>query len=469
MHLHVFKLDLIGYHVWRQTQTQTTIDNYYKEDFNILNPKVNNRGNGDGIVRMEFPVMQWGFAGFYKVFGDYVIISRILTFIIGIFSIWGIYLLLLSLFKRPALAIIGAWCFNFSPVFYYYMLNPLPDNLALCCSIYGMAFFFKWLNESKYLYVILSATFISLASLAKLPFIVCMSGIGMYLLLEIREKRGREALKIGLIYLCFLSAPIAWYLSVIGTWTGNGVVSGILSVSKSDMLNLLDILQGNLFSTLPELLINYGSLLFFFVGLWVLFKHKKYRNKVFPVLLCWGICTIIYFLYEMNLIGTIHDYYMLPFLPPIFIIVAYGAEKLITNSNKALRIITVIAFCILPVTAFLRADHRWNTVDPGFNKNLLVYKNELRNAVPDNKLCVVGNDESTFIFFYYINKKGWSFNDDQLNGDSLKRMINRGAAYLYTDSKKVENDSSVQNCIRKLILQKGDVNVYELKNACDIR
>lgn len=89
MHWHVFKTDLVGYHVWRQTQTQNTIESFYKEDFNILKPKISNRGNGPGIFRMEFPIMQWTFACFYKVFGDHLIITRILSFITGLFKCMG--------------------------------------------------------------------------------------------------------------------------------------------------------------------------------------------------------------------------------------------------------------------------------------------------------------------------------------------------------------------------------------------
>ena len=463
MHLHVFKLDLIGYHVWRQTQTQSTIESFCNEDFNILNPKINNRGDGDGIFRMEFPIMQWVFACFYKIFGDHVIISRILTFLIGLFSVWGIYLLLYNIFKLYPIALIGAWCFGFSPVFYYYTMNPLPDNLALCTSIYGMAFFFKWIDNRKYIDIIWSAFFISIATLAKLPFIVFMGGIGGYLIVNIRRIGVNNSIKVCLIFLCFLSMPFMWYLKVVGTWQGNGIVKGVLSVKKSDISNLFDILQGNILSTLPELLINYGSLLFFFVGFVALIFHKKYKNKLFPIMFFWGISVLLYFLFEMNMIGTVHDYYMFPFLPLLFIIVAYGSNILIVHSKPAFKIIGLIAVFILPFTAYLRADHRWNTTDPGFNRNLMIYKNDLRKAVPDNLLCIVGDDESSYIFFYYINKKGWSFDNDDINGGSLKMMINKGARYLYTDSKKVEGDTGITNCINKLVLQRGDINVYELK------
>ena len=144
MHYKHFSKDLISIHSWRQTQTQTTINNFYEEDMNILNPRRNDRGNGDGIFRMEFPLMQWLVAGSYYVFGKSVLVTRLFMFGIGLLSVFGMYKLLLILFKKELLAIIGAWAFNFSPSFFYYTINPLPDNLALCCAIWGLVLFFKW-------------------------------------------------------------------------------------------------------------------------------------------------------------------------------------------------------------------------------------------------------------------------------------------------------------------------------------
>ena len=42
MHLNHFPKDIMGAHVWRQTQTQTNIINFYEEDFNIFNQRDRN-------------------------------------------------------------------------------------------------------------------------------------------------------------------------------------------------------------------------------------------------------------------------------------------------------------------------------------------------------------------------------------------------------------------------------------------
>ncbi len=466
MHWHVFKMDLIGYHVWRQTQTQTLIDNFQKEDFNILNPRINSRGNGNGIFRMEFPIMQWLFACFYKIFGSHIIISRILSFIMGLFSVWGIYRLIYAIFRNENMALVGAWCFNFSPVFYYYTMNPLPDNFSLCTAAWGMAFFFEWTTKNKFSLLVWSAVFLSLATLAKLPFVVYLGAIAAYFLHGLFVKNTisiKAALGAIAIFAISFSAPALWYFNVIGTWQGNGVVTGVLSAGKSDIHTLLDIMQGNLVSSLPELLVNYGSFLFFVAGFWFLLRNKVYKKPFFITFLCWGISTLLYFFFEMNMIGTVHDYYLFPFLPLLFILVAYGAWYLLNQKFKALKAFSVLAFFIIPVTAFLRVDHRWNLIDPGFDSSLLTYKTALADAVPDNALCIAGNDESAYIFNYYINKKGWVFNNDYLPADTLKAMISKGARYLYSDSRKIEADSLVKKHLDKLIMQKDSVNVYSLK------
>src|SRR5665213_3459230 len=135
LHFHVFQMDLTGIHVWRQTETQTVINNFYRDDFNILNPRINGNADTDQLHRMEFPLMQWLVALFYKLFGPHIAVTRAVNFIIGLCSVYGMFYFCSNIFKNKGTAAICAWCFNFSPVFYYYTINPMPDNLALCCGI----------------------------------------------------------------------------------------------------------------------------------------------------------------------------------------------------------------------------------------------------------------------------------------------------------------------------------------------
>jgi len=211
MHYPHLKKDLVGVHVWRQTQTQTTINNFFEEDMNILNPRINNRDNTDGIFRMEFPLMQWLTACMYQVFGNSILITRIFMFLIGLLSVLGMYFLINSIFNNKNTALIAAWAFNFSPCFYYYTINPLPDNMALCFSIWGAAAFFYWVKNQNIRLLLISGLFISIAALCKLPFILFFSIPFFYFLIQLRKKQKITSLFLNafmVLFWCVLSLSL---------------------------------------------------------------------------------------------------------------------------------------------------------------------------------------------------------------------------------------------------------------------
>ena len=454
--------DLMGMHVWRQTQTQSTINNFYEEDLNILNPRRNARGNGDGIFRVEFPLMQWTVALHYKIFGNSILITRVYMFIIGLITIFGMYRFLLELFQNTLLAIFGAWTFNFSPSFFYYTINPMPDNLALCFSIWGIALIFNWYRTGKIRSLYLGGLLLSIGALVKLPFILYFTVPATFLIIFLRQRnRDKKLIVHFLLSNVFIILPLAWYIRVIPSWNDNIVIKGMFNNQES-IRTTLDNLVHNLIVALPELLLNYGSLLFFLSGFYFLFNRKSYRNPKFNILLVLSLSVLAYFFYELNMIGKAHDYYLFPFYPLLFAIVGYGAYCLRESKNKVLSYLTIFLLGIIPVTCYLRMQGAWNPDSPGFNKDLLVYQEDLRTAIPDESLVVAGNDQSNFIFLYYINKKGWGYSDDNLSAEILEEMISDGAEYIYTDSQIINHNPEIKHLIGELVLERSSIKIFKL-------
>jgi len=358
----------------------------------------------------------------------------------------------------------GAWAFNFSPCFYYYTINPLPDNFAMCCSVWGIAFFFIWYNNERWQHLLLSGVLLSIGALCKLPFVVYYIVPVLFFVLQVFQKK-RDGKKIITAVVLFipLILPLLWYVTVMPQWNGNMIVKGMLNNQETSN-RIVEFLLHNLISTLPELLLNYGSVFFFLAGFYFLITKNAFKDFRFKLILSWSVVVLIYFLFEINAIGTAHDYYLFPFYPLLFMLVAYGAYHLYNSSIKAIRYLTLGLLLLLPFTCYLRMQSRWNADSPGFNKDLLVYKSELQNAVPKNALVVVGNDVSHFIFFYYIDKKGWGFHNDELTAEQLRLMIKKGAKYLYTDSRVTDGDVNIIQCLDKLVLERGTIKVYSLKN-----
>lgn len=462
MHFPHLSKDLISMHAWRQTQTQSNIVNFYEEDMNPLNPRRNARGDGEGIYRMEFPLMQWIVASSYFVFGNHVLVTRIFMFLFGLATTLGMFVLLKILFRNPLPALIGAWGLTFSPTFFYHTINPMPDNMALCCAVWGLAFFFRSLNKNTILSWLLSGFLFSLSALIKLPFILYFS-LPVFFIFRTRHQ-SRNVLLTGM-FSTFIGMllPVIWYLNVIPQWGANGIVKGIIG-NQLTWQQTLDNWQHNLISNLPELLLNYGSLPFFLAGIYFLIRNKAFRRSEFRYLAVLGIFLVLYYFFESNMIGKSHDYYLFPFFPALFILVGYGGWKILDLKPSVTRPVVMVILLILPFTCYLRLAHRWNPEKPGFNKSLMVYKKDLREAIPSDALVVAGNDPSRYIFFYYIDKKGWGFENDWLTADSLSSMIQRGAQFLYSDSRATDERADILPYLDKLILERGKIRIYKLKS-----
>jgi hypothetical protein len=170
----------------------------------------------------------------------------------------------------------------------------------------------------------------------------------------------------------------------------------------------------------------------------------------------------MYFIFEMNMITLVHDYYLFPFLPAIFIIIAYGAYHLYLIPKPFYKYFVIVLLIILPGTAYLRSQGRWDTVDPGFNANYYNYKNELRTLVRNDAYCIVGNDLSHFIVLYYIDKKGWAFHDDNLTVDMMEYYLSKGAKYLFIDT-PIDQRVEIRKHLDKKIFERGNLRVYKLK------
>ena len=458
-HYRVFSLDVIGYHSWRQTQTQTVIDNFYKVDFNILNPRLDDMHYPDGIYRMEFPLAQWLVACLFKLFGSHLYLTRLFFYITSLISVFGIFKLILELTQNKITSLLTAWFFLFSPVIYYYSVNPLPDNLALCLGIWSIYFWIVYLKQNKNYQFTISCILLALSVAVKLPFIV----FGAMYLSKFYNKNSTIKINFRYIVIPFLVMipTFIWYLSVIPSWSGNGVVKGIL-VNDKTLLQLLGIFQFNLISTLPELLVNYATLPLFLIGFYYLFKQLKNRHIIHRSFIYIGILLVIYFFYEIHLIDRVHDYYLFPFLPLLFVIVALAIQIILVKSNSNFKYLVLLSFLICPITAYLRCNSRWNNETPGFAKEYLHYKKDLQKIIPIDAKVIVFGDDSRSIVLYHLQRKGWSLGQFGIKDKDFEDGMKRGATFVITDC-NTETNQVFNRHVGSLLFKRNDVKLYLAK------
>jgi 4-amino-4-deoxy-L-arabinose transferase-like glycosyltransferase len=465
LHWTIWDKDIAGIHAWRQTQTMTVVENFASESMNILEPRINCRGSGDGIFRMEFPLMQWIFAWFYQIFGHKLIIARILVWIISILGTIGFYKLIREYKQTETTSVIGAWCFSWSPILFYYSVNPLPDNLALSLAVWSLVFLKRFQQNRRRWDLTCFSIFLGIATAVKLPFILFGAGLIPILISVLRTDKLWTVLTTSLIVGVIMIPALSWYAWVIPQWNNAGIISGIGAEGGFDKQAALKTLWGTTHSMLPELLINYGSVPFFLFGG---YQYIQRANKLaqFKIELSILFFVLAYYFYEINMIGLVHDYYLFPFLPLIFLIVAFGAKKMLANNHGIVHYFGILALLILPLTAFLRTTGRW--IPSKMEMAILSNKQELSRLIPQDALIVVGNDPSMHIILYHLNKKGWTFEQNWLNAEELKDHIHHGAKYIYLNTEHFENNVEIQSLLEKSIFRKDGISVYPLKQVIDL-
>jgi hypothetical protein len=142
-------------------------------------------------------------------------------------------------------------------------------------------------------------------------------------------------------------------------------------------------------------------------------------------------------------------------------IIVFGAIRLLTIKPRA-EIIVVAILCLLPVTAFLRIDNRWDIHKPGFNPDLLVYGEEIKNLIPENAKVITANDPSGQIWFYYLDRSGWNFSSDTIAPHLLDERTRNEDYYFISDSRKLENDLGTWGKLTDKKGSFGSINVYKL-------
>jgi len=465
-HWPIFKKDITGLHSWRQSQTQLNIRYFYREDPNILNTRgAHFNGGKDNLYRYEFPLMQWSIAMIQKVFGDPIIVTRICIFIIGLLTLIAFSLLIFTLYKDPLLSALGFWALTFSPVFFYYTVNPIPDNLALCGAMFYLFFAMRNYEKEKLVNHFAAAFFLLIATLSKLPFIVFSAFSIVYFLQQWSASNYKLSSKWILsvsIYPLFLIPAFLWYKWVMPGWEGNGILHGIFDNDNS-WANIQRILLYHIQVMFPKILLNPVSIIAIVLALFFSVKSKEFisrRNIALNVVL---IFVLLYFFLEINMIDIHHDYYMMPFLPLLYLAIVYGSKKIL-ESKTYLKFAVIPIFLIMPFQNSFQNKDSWSEEKSGFNRDIFTYQEELKNAVPQKERVIVLNDVSQFFLFYKLDKEGYVFKEDHLPVEWVDDLVeNHQVKYMYSDSRKVDEDPEMLKRIDSIILQRGSVKVIKLK------
>lgn len=457
-------------HVWRQTLTLGMARNLYEEGMNPLEPKVDCRYETNGITGSHFLTYEWGLAALYKVFGLDESTHRWYSLMWYLVAILAFYYLLLEIHALPIFAFAGAWMFAFSPELYYQAINAMPDILALAMALSGLLFYVRLRKTGSFMLLFFSLGCLLIAGLTKLQYMAFAVPIAVLSMQDFRTKKISGTLFTCLVIggACISTTALMWYAyaAELIKQTGLDDVGLKLNVAPS-LQRAFDILTQNIISDFPELLAGFASAFLIIAGL-VYYLRKKPTHYLLWPLLVWTLILITYHILVLAQMG-VHQYYMIPYLPILFIVGAYGFIRIYSNFKT----IALILLLLAPVLAMVRIiPARWSAGNEGVLMSF--YNSHTRDSItrliPEHARVINGPDASNCINFYFTHTKGFGY---RFEGDVLKTnnagkrivddYINRGAQFLIITNEKDYNDARLKSYIDSVLFKNDELMVARIR------
>lgn len=461
-----------GKHLESQVNSLAVADNFYYEDNSILYPRLDSRGNTDGVFASHFPLYEYLLAQAYFVVGNQYWVHRILTWLFSVVGALAIFFLTRLWFRSDGAAVISFYFYLFSPEIFYNGFIALPEILALALVLWGLVFFYQWWYKRRNFQWILSIVFFLMGALIKLPFL----GIGFIvmgtLLRDWKPLSKNDWLHLGTGAVLVIFPVLIWQRYANGLADRSGIAGIHLKVpGKEKIIDSLELLKQNIFIDMPDMVLGYIACIGFLAAIYyfILKKNRTDHYLFLPLASFLGIMTVYHF-FEIQEKSTL-QHYLMPYLVFLVPVSAYGLLKL-TRSNGKLWMILLGAHVLL--CSFRIIPFQFATGDKGLPKEFWHKESrvELQSSIPAKSLIIAGKDPSSSVYLYFLKSQGWTFSEqEQLSGNQASRvlpidsLIRSGASYIVSDDSLVFQNPVVWSRLGEKKAEVGNFKVFRLRQV----
>ena len=148
-----------------------------------------------------------------------------------------------------------------------------------------------------------------------------------------------------------------------------------------------------------------------------------------------------------------HTYYIIPFVPIMALLSAYGLEIIKNNKYKLLILSAIVVECVLNQQHDFRAKPNQE------------YKLELSNLTnqfsnPNDLIAINGNIDPTYL--YLSNRKGWTLQSTDLKSEkTIDNLFKKNCQLIIWDKHREKPTESIKNY--QVIYNDKDLVIWTIK------
>lgn len=365
-------------HSWRQYDTQQYIDGYFDDNNKFLEPSVCWMGNHETLL-LEFPLPEFLIAKCYSVFGDEIWVGRLFILICFSFVAYFLFKTLKLVFENriPEIATI---CYLLTPLSIYYSRAIHIDFFALVF-VFGMLYYcIKAIKNKENKHLFYAFIFACFALLEKAPYAFYFAI--PIVVFAIHEKKTLWFLKRAIIFIIPVILLVAWSKysvrinSQIPNWDQIPNFNRFTTMWYWYFGNFEQRLNIDFWTIVLERLyseiLGYLGLIFGIIGILFYSKSTQYW-WIISVLIGTVFYWVIFFNLNLN-----HNYYQLPFVFPLVVLMAMGIETVANYFREAkhsnvFKGVIIVLFAIQSIlyseTNYYKRNEEFNKVAQLINQN----------------------------------------------------------------------------------------------------
>ncbi len=454
--LQYIQLPMAEKHSWRQITNADIARNFSDTSLNILYPRVSWGGAGEPYVGMEFPLLQWTAAVFFRWFGVHDIICRAIAVAFSLATLVGLYGLGRCLWDR-AVGRGAAFLYAISPSAIFFGRTFLSDTPMVCFSAFGVWGFASYLKTGKRAPLVWGTVTAALACMVKVPAVIILAPIAYMAwrakgLALVRDR----ALVGGLATVLLLT--VAWYAHADALFHRTGLGEAIWhpsggyspdimaaagpTLTVSHWSTLSQVTDIEFYKTMLErawmLHLTPVGAVVMLIGMAMFWVPNRLMVDVW-------FATVVLFILVTSEGNRYHEFHQLPLLLPAALYFglaaryAFDGAWLRRASPYGLGIAaSVAALAVVGVLGFRQSRVVRELFRPdALDRRPIILGRQIRDATPTDALLITveydrygGNSP---ILLYHARRRGWSFDAASITPEVIRQLRERyGAQFFVT-------------------------------------
>ncbi len=442
---------------WRQSDTYSIACNYYQFNMNPLMPQFNYDGASGNYVQLELQIVPYISAIIFKLLGGMTpVVPRLLSVLFFVGS--AVYLRLIAeRFTNKLCGLVAMAIYLFMPLSMGIAHATMPEACAMFFYCGSMWYLLRWHEGGADKTCIISAIFLSLAIMQKLP----VAFVGLLVLMVFIWKK-KFASKLFFLYGIIAVVPVIAYYIYAGSVAKFDFVSGI-ATKHAFTEEILSIFTkpgiAFFYHNLPKC-IGVLPVIGAAAGLIIMLKQRKNKFGIF-----WAISILLELVTIVAMIRF--EYYLVFFLP----VVAILCGVLIYNLGGKSRVAGVIMAVLLAFNLAIASNWYWQNamkVDAGIDS---VGRIVSEYVEPQESVAIAVSNPA---YLNAANRRGWRANIKYYEyipknpKEEIDYFIQEGASYFVVVDGAVYGDEggAYAEYLQEnfpLYIEEGNCRIYSLK------